>query len=151
MRDDSKAFFVSKINRPILVIDVDSDSTIQKMINDATSKDIKSHVKLELKDVETILKAGGLTASLSSSAIGDNAMKESLQPFIQYYKDCKINKAIVLSFTIHETFSIMRIKEAINEMLESFLEDTEILFSILLDNKLAIDEVKINSIIKIYR
>jgi len=141
--------FVSRENRPILVIDVERDVTIQKMISDATSKSIESHIELELGDIETILKADGLTTSLSSSVIGDNAHKKSLQPLIQHYKDCKTVKAILISFTLHETFPIIEIKEAINELAEIFTKEEDILFSILIDNRFAVDAVQTNSIIKL--
>ena len=55
---------------------------------------------------------------------------------------------ILICFSIHETFPIMEIKEGLDELYEPFDKDEEIIFSVLIDNKLAIDEVQANIIIK---
>jgi hypothetical protein len=82
-----KDIFVRKENRPIFVIDSENDSTIQKMISDATSKDIESYIALELDDIKSIVDAEGLTSSISSTGSGDDANKKSVQPLIEHYKD----------------------------------------------------------------
>ena len=143
-----KDLFVSKENKVVLVLDPSTDSTIQKMIGDATSKDIESYISLELEDIKAIVDAEGLTSTISSTGRGDNTHKKSLQPLIEHYKNYKSVKAILISFTIHETFPIMELQEAINDVCEVFNKEEEILFSVLIDNMLADDEVQANIIIK---
>ena len=147
-KNDYEDLFVSKGNRAILVIDHENDSTIQKMITDATSKDIDSYIALELGDIKVIVGADGLTSTISSTGIGNNAHKKSLQPLIKHYGNCKNIKAILICFIIHETFPIMELKEAMDEVYKVFDKNEEIIFSVLIDNILAEDEVQTNSIIK---
>jgi len=79
---------------------------------------------------------------------GDDAHRKSLKPLIEHFKDCKSVLAILINFSIHETFPIMEVKEAMDEVYEIFNQDEEIIFSVLIDNNLARDEVQANTIIK---
>jgi cell division GTPase FtsZ len=140
-------FATSKNKLPIFVLDVDTDSTIQQMISDATSDDVESYIKLELDDIRSILNTEGLTSSMSSNCSGSRADKKSLRPLINHYRNCNI-KAILICFTTHETFPLMEISEAMNEVNKVFDKDEEIILSVLIDNTLDVDEVHTNSIIK---
>ena len=126
----------------------ENNLTIQKMISDATSKVIKSHISLELEDIESIINAEGLTSTLSNIGRGKDAQRKSIQSLIESYRGCKDIIAILVCFSINETFSILKIKEAIDEINNTFYQDEEIIFSVLIDNALAVDEVQVNSIIK---
>jgi len=118
------------------------------MISDATSKEIKSYIAIELEDIKVILNAEGLTSTISSIGRGKSPHKKSIRPLIIHYKNCKNIRAILISFSIHGTFSITKIKEAIGYVYKVFTTDEEIIFSVLIDNTLALDEVQVNSIIK---
>ena len=126
----------------------ENNLTIQKMLSAATSKVIKSHVSLELGDIESIINAEGLVSTFSSTGRGKDAQIKSIQPLIESYRDCKDIRAMLICFNINETFSILKIKEAIDKINEIFYQNEEIIFSILIDNGLAVDEVQVNSIIK---
>ena len=144
----NKNLLVSKENRPVLVIDTENDSTIKKMISNATSKEIKSYIAIELEDIKVILNAEGLTSTISTTGRGKFSHKKSIQPLIMHYKICKNIRAILISFSIHGTFSITKIKEVMGNVYKVFTKDEEIIFSVFIDNTLALDEVQVNSIIK---
>ena len=128
--------------------DIDNRPIVEKIISDATSKDIESYICLEMDDIKSILGGDGLTSTISSTGRGDNAHHMSLQSLIEQYKNCKNIRAILIVFTINEAFPIMEIKEAIDELYKIFIGDEDILFSVLINNTLSVDEVQVNSIIK---
>lgn len=118
------------------------------MMNDAISKDMEAHVSLELNDIKSILDAEGLTSTFSNIGRGKNAHNKSILPLIEQYNDCENIRAMLICFTINKTFSLVKIKEAIDEINGFFNQDQEIIFSILIDNKLTFDEVQVKAIIK---
>ena len=136
------------MSKPVLVTEPKSDPTIKKMLHHTTSDSSEFYIKLELDDIKAILEADGVTASLSSIAIGENAHKESLQPLLQHYKDCKTVKGILISFTTHKDFTIIELLETAIDLSEVFTQEEDILFSVLIDNRLSVDEVHTDFIIK---
>jgi len=148
MKKNNKDIFINKETKPILVIDTDDDETIQKMISDANSQDSNVYIPLELKDINTILNAEGLTSSLTTTGKGKNAHHKSLEPLVKQYKDVKGISAMLICFSIHETFPVMEIKEAIDELYKFFVGEEDIIYSILIKNDLETDEVQVNTIIK---
>lgn len=130
------------------VIYTKDNAIIQKMISDATSKDIDAYIHLKPEDIDYILYVSGSTSTIAGTGKGDNAHTKSIYPLVKHYEDCKNIKAILICFSIHETFPIMEIKEAMDGVYKVFNQDEEIIFSVLIDNTLAIDEVVVNSIVK---
>lgn len=147
-KQNYKDIFVSKENQLMLVINADSDDTIQEMIKDAASENSDFYISIELKDIETIINAEGLTSSLSNVGRGKNAHHQSLKPLITHYKGGSHISTMLISFTIHETYPIVDIEEALDELYKVVTVEEDIIFSILIDNKLKLDEVRVNAIIK---
>jgi len=143
---DKDIFF--KKGSPIFVLDYERDTTIQTMINDATSKNSDSHIALELADIKSILNAEGFTSSISKISVGKDAHLKVMYPLVKFYKNNQTLKAVLVCFTIHKDYSFIALKDVIAECGNILISNVEIIFSILINNELKNDEVQMNMIIK---
>jgi len=143
---DKDIFF--KNGSPVFVIDYERDMTIQTMIKDANFKNSDSYIALELTDIKSILNAEGFTSSISNISVGKDAHLKVMYPFVKFYKNNQTLKAVLVCFTIHKDYSVITLKKVIDECENILVSNVEIIFSILINNKLKNDELQMNMIIK---
>lgn len=140
--------FKKKKNNIIYVLDVNDDKTIQSMIQDASSKETDSYIKLEVQDIKSIIEASGLTFSISNHAKGENSHMKVIEHLISDYKEEENLKAILIYFTMNEEYPMSLIQEVLDEIARVLTHIFEIIISTLINNNLQENEIDMRAIIK---